>query len=531
MMNRVMAASHEQRFDFLVAGAGIAGLRSAIELASAGSVLVLTKNAAASGGSAEAPAKAAGPLADLADAGEHELAVSAEEIIRGGEGLCREEAVRALADEAPAELKRLASWGARLPEAARPAEPGARRLRHSPRPPAGFEIQRALAEKAATLPGLHIRFGTVVMDLILEDGAAAGLTYLDGADCCTARAHAALIATGGMGAIYAETTNPPGSSGDGVAAAFRAGAALSDLEFFQFYPTVLCSRQEPRLPLSQALREKGAVLRSLELGRFMSHYHEAAELAPPDVLARAIISEMQRERSEFVYLDLTSLDADQVKHDFPRLYTACLECSIDITSDLVPVRPAAHFSAGGIATNAEGASTVPGLFAAGEAAASGAHGAKPDSGRAIVEALVLGARAARAMIRGAPPAAFSPTRAASTSSASSLAPPAPSSEGPLATAAEIRRLMWQRVGVIRHGGKLNEAIRCLNALTARRTHPPVRQSLELENLLLMAQLVAWSADGRKESRGAHYRADYPLRDDSKPARHSFVSKNSGLYFA
>lgn len=532
MMNRVMAASQEQRFDFLVAGAGIAGLRGAIELASAGSVLVLTKNTMAPGRNAEGPSKTASPLADVADTGEHELAVSAEDVIRNGEGLCREEAARALADEAPAELKRLSSWGAHLPEAARPAGSGARRLRHLPSsPPAGFEMQRALAGKAATLPGLQIRSRTTVMDLILEDGAAAGLTYLDGTDCCTARARAVLIATGGVGAVYAETTNPPGSSGDGVAAAFRAGAALSDLEFIQFYPTALCSRQEPRLPLSHALRERGAVLRNLELSRFMGHYHEAAELAPPDVLARAIISEMQRGRSEFVYLDLTALDSDQVKRDFPRLFAAVLECSIDMTSDLVPVRPAAHFIAGGIATRADGAATLPGLFAAGEAAAWGAHGANPEAGRALVEALVSGARAARAMIRGAPPAAFFPPRPASSPSASSLARPASDAEGPRATAAEIRRLMWQRAGVIRHGGKLKEAIHSLNALTAPRPHPPVRQSLELENLLLIARLVALCADGRKESRGAHYRADFPLRDDSKFAKHSFVSEKSGVYFA
>ncbi|HEV2499717.1 MAG TPA: FAD-binding protein [Terriglobia bacterium] len=544
MMNRVMGTSREQRVDFLVAGGGIAGLRSAIELASAGTVLVLTKNDAiepmgSAGRQSESGAsQTSDSLYGPGGTDDEDPIIHAQDAIRGGDGLCREEALRVLADEAPRELKHLAAWGAHIPErtalshphAASPHRSRGSHAAHSSSGTASFEILRALAERAKTLPTLRIRTNAVMVELLLEEGVVAGATYLDGESHCTVHARATLLSTGGLGRVYSETTNPPGSSGDGVAIAFRAGALLSDLEFIQFYPTVLCSKKEPRLMLSQALREKGAALRNLELNRFMSRYHEAAELAPADILARAIVSEMQKGKSAFVYLDLTALDPDLVKREFPRLFAACLESNIDITSDLVPTRPAAHFSAGGIATDLNGATSVGGLFAAGETASTGVHGAKRSAYPSLLEALVFGTRAAQAMIRGAPPGKVpAPPTASPVAAGAERFIPARAESG--ATENEIRKLMWERVGVIRHGSRLKEALICLNAFTAARSHPPTRQSLEIENLLQTARLITLCAEARKESRGAHYRADYPLRDDSKPAKHSFVSKSSGVYFA
>lgn len=541
MMDRVMGASREQRVDFLVAGAGIAGLRGAIELASAGTVLVLAKSDAVTPAGSGRQTESGDSAYDSGNPGgadDEDPTVHLQAAARGGDGLCREEALRILAEGAPAELRRLAAWGANVQEhASTPhVRAGSRRPRGAHAPArAPIEILRALAEKAKTLPSLRILTGAMLVDLLIEDGAVAGATYLEGSSHRTVHAKATLLATGGLGQVYSETTNPPGSTGDGVALAFRAGALLSDLEFVQFHPTVLCSKKEPRLMLSQALREKGAVLRNLELGRFMSHYHESGELAPAGALARAIVSEMQKGRSEFVYLDLTALDPDHVKHDFPRLFTACLESNIDITSDLVPTRPAAHFSAGGIATNLDGASGVRGLFAAGEAASTGVHGANRSAGHSLLEALVFGARAAQAMIQGTPAASFAPPAVTAVASRAENIIPAQAgsgSSGGSATAeSEIRKLMWERVGVIRHGAKLKEAVSRLAAFNATRLHPPTRSSLETENLLQTARLIACCAYARKESRGAHYRADYPLRDDSKPARHSYISKDSGVYFA
>lgn len=540
MMNRVMGTAREQRIDFLVAGAGIAGLRAAIELASAGTVLVLTKSdAVVPGGSGrQGEGDGARDSSDPGDSDDEEPALRAQTAAAEGDGLCREAALRVLAEDAPAEMRRLAAWGAYAPEwtpapHARAASPhrsrGARAARQ-----AKLEILRALAEKAKTLPSLHIHTGAMAVDLLVEGATVAGATYIEGKGQSTARAKATLVATGGLGQVYAETTNPDGYTGDGAALAFRAGALLSDLEFVQFYPTALCSKKEPRLVLSRALREKGAVLRNLELGRFMSHYHEAGELAPAGALARAIVSEMQKGRSEFVYLDLTALDSDHIKRDFPKLFAACLESNIDITSDLVPTRPAAHFSAGGIATDLDGAASARGLFAAGEAASTGVHGAGRSAGLALLEALVFGRRAAQAMIRGAPPASFPPPAgsAAAARGNPAAAQAAPDlSSGAAVAESEIRKLMWERVGVIRHGAKLKEALSRLDAFGAARLHPPTRSSLEIENLLQTARLIASCACARKESRGAHYRADYPLRDDSRPAQHSYVSKESGVYFA
>ena len=207
-----------------------------------------------------------------------------------------------------------------------------------------------------------------------------------------------LLATGGLGHVYKETTNPSVACGDGMAMAYRAGALLSDMEFVQFHPTALFVKGAPRFLLSEALRGEGAYLRNLLLERFMPRYHEAAELAPRDVVARAIIMEMQKTRAEFVYLDLTGLDPEHVKKRFPRIFSTCLKYNIDITADLVPIRPAAHYAMGGVATDLHGATSLPGLFAAGEVASTGVHGANRLASNSLLEGLVFGARAASAML-------------------------------------------------------------------------------------------------------------------------------------
>lgn len=533
-----MGAGRDQKVDFLVIGSGVAGLRAAIDLAAAGSVLMLTKGDSSGSITRQALTGIA------AGSGKEEMALHLHETLRSGDGLCRENAVRILVEEGAAQIQQLGEWGARFEAKSGAAGPPASgvpkrsRIIRSRDHPIGVEVLQTLTAKAKSLPSLRRKSSVMAVDLLLDDQKVCGTMYLDEETGSFKRVHAAavLLATGGLCQVYAETTNPVGACGDGVALAFRAGALLSDMEFIQFHPTVLHMQKPPLLALPAALREMGAQLRNIELDRFTPRYHEAGELAPPDILTRSILMEMHRARSDFVYLDLTGLDSDDVKKRFPQIYAACLDNNIDITSDLIPVRPAAHFAMGGVATNLEGASSLPGLYAAGEAAMTGIHGANRLANNSLLEGLVYGSRAAKAMIAGRvgdkplrrslPPAGpASLDRSESESSAAPL-----DSRDIAAIAQEIRRLMWSHAGIIRHGSKLREAVSRLNAITIPQSGRPSRHHYETVNLLEVARLVACCAEARKESRGAHYRADFPLRNDGEPARHSFVSKNSGVYF-
>src|SRR5208282_2531574 len=259
---------------------------------------------------------------------------------------------------------------------------------------------RALLAKARTIPGILLRSHAVTTELVARDGRVTGLRFLDERSHAMheVKAAAVALATGGLGQVYPETTNPPVATGDGVAIAFEADAVLSDLEFVQFHPTALVVKGAPRFLLSEALRGEGAILRDADLERFMKRHHEAGELAPRDIVSRAIVAEMQRTKSDFVYLDMTHLKAEYVKKRFPLIYATCQSYGVDITSDLVPVRPAAHYVMGGVKTDLEGRSALAGLYVAGETACTGVHGANRLASNSLLEGLVFGARAGKAML-------------------------------------------------------------------------------------------------------------------------------------
>jgi L-aspartate oxidase len=317
-----------------------------------------------------------------------------------------------------------------------------------------------------------------------------------------------------------------------VAIAWRAGATLSDLEFVQFHPTALYVKGAPRFLLSEALRGEGAQLRNIDLERFMPRYHEAAELAPRDIVSRAIVMEMHRCQSEFVYLDLTGLDPEHVKKRFPRIYSTCLEYNLDITADLMPVRPAAHYAMGGVATDLHGTTNLEGLYAAGEVAATGVHGANRLASNSLLEGLVYGAQAARAMSerRAATAAAHRENPAPTLLPASNPngTNAVPDIENILST---VRNLAWEKVGIIRNGKDLSEAVKHLESLTLPPPSFPSRPYYEALNILEVARLIARSALAREESRGAHYRTDFPLKRETTPPRHSFVFRNSAVQFS
>jgi L-aspartate oxidase len=373
------------------------------------------------------------------------------------------------------------------------------------------------------------------VDLLLEGDRVAGVTYWDEKSSALKNifASAVLLSTGGLGQIYKETTNPLLATGDGVAMAYRAGALVSDMEFIQFHPTALSVKGAPHFLLSEAIRGEGAYLRNILLERFMPRYHEAAELAPRDVVSRAIVMEMHRCRSEFVYLDLTGLDAERVQKRFPRIYSTCLQHNIDITADLVPVRPAAHYAMGGVATDLKGATSLKGLYAAGEVAATGVHGANRLASNSLLEGLVFGARAASAIAHqhtNAQPRTLAARAAALPSgSPKNAGPPAADACGDLdKTIGQVRSILWEKVGIIRQGKELCEAVKRLETLAVAESGAPSRERFEARNILEVARLVARSALARQESRGAHYRSDFPMKNGSP--QHSFVSKGRPVYF-
>jgi L-aspartate oxidase len=539
MMVMTLMAEKNEHVDYLILGAGIAGLRAAIELADGARVLVLTKGELYESSTEHAQGGIAAALAE-----DDEVSLHFQDTLQAGDGLCREEAVQILVEQGPREIKRLIDWGMQFDrEGTRLAftREGAHsrsRVLHAHGDSTGAQILRALMVKVKTLPTIEIRPHTFVTDLLLEGARAAGVHYLDTqtSRLRTIEAGAVVLATGGMGQVYKETTNPDVACGDGVAIACRSGALLSDLEFIQFHPTALYAKGAPRFLLSEALRGEGAVLRNVDLDRFMTHYHEAGELAPRDIVSRAIVMEMRKTGTEFAYLDLTGLKAEHVKTRFPRIYSTCLQYGLDITTDLLPVRPAAHYAMGGVATDLDGNTSLEGLYAAGEVAATGVHGANRLASNSLLEGLVFGARAgASARHRscrqnpGAMPANPKPRESGQSQHAAKRAP-TPGSDTPQIVK-HLREILWEKVGIIRDQQGLSEAVHQLAELSVQEPIPLDRQCHEARNMLAVARLIAASAMARRESRGAHYRTDVPFKDDSTPPRHSFIKKDSAVSFA
>jgi L-aspartate oxidase len=527
------------KIDFIVLGGGIAGIRAAIEAASAGRVLVLTKDDLYESSTEYAQGGIAAALGE-----DDKVALHLHDTLRAGDGLCREEAVRVLVEEGPGHIHQLVEWGMRFDRDGtklaftREGAHSRSRVLHAHGDSTGSEILRALMARARSLPSIQLLPRAFAVDLLAEDGEIRGVTYLEEKKGAlkTLRAEAVLLATGGLGQVYKETTNPPVASGDGVAMAHRAGALLSDMEFVQFHPTALFVKAAPRFLLTEALRGEGAHLRNILLERFMPRYHEAAELAPRDIVSRAIILEMQKGPSEFVYLDLTGLDPEHVKKRFPRVYATCLKYNIDITTDLVPVRPAAHYAMGGVATDLHGATSLKRLYAAGEVAATGVHGANRLASNSLLEGLVFGARAGAAMVEKRPPLA-PPTQSKHSKVVESVSAAAPR---PCASATpeswdkaveEVRCVLWQKVGIIRNGQDLSKAIERLESIRLSPSALPSRPFCESQNILEVGLLIARCALAREESRGAHYRSEFPFKYEGLPAKHSFLSKNQLVYFA
>jgi L-aspartate oxidase len=384
--------------DFLVIGAGVAGMRAAIELAEAGTVLVVAKDSLRESSSEYAQGGIAVALSD-----DDEVELHEQDTLYAGDGLCDRAAVRALVEEGPAAIQQLIEWGAEFDREGnklaftREGAHSRDRILHAHGDSTGREIARALYHKASSLPNVTFRSFAATTDLLVEDGVCGAMIYDARSESgFPIPSRAVLLATGGLGHVFLNTTNPDVATGDGVAMAWRAGAEIADIEFVQFHPTALHVEGAPRFLLSEALRGEGAYLCNAAGERFMERYHRLAELAPRDVVSRAIVAEMRRTGGAHVWLDITHRGADFVRWRFPRIYETCLRYGVDLGTAPAPVHPAAHYAMGGVYTDLDGHTSVARLFAAGEAC-TGVHGANRLAGNSLLEGVVFGIRAGRAM--------------------------------------------------------------------------------------------------------------------------------------
>ena len=515
--------------DFVVIGAGVAGVRAAIELAAAGRVLILAKKEAPN---FHAPSATNAVTALLSD--EDEVTLHLQDTLQAGDGLCNPAAVKVLMEEGPERIEEVIAWGTQFDRSGTRLvfeQKGAahlhNRMLHAQGDSTRREIRRALCGRAHSLKNISLAEFALPTRVRTDGGRVNGISLVDGTGAPQEIAcSAVLLATGAMGRLYRNTTNPDAATADGVALAVRVGAEVSDLEFIQFYPTALCVKNAPRFPLPQELCREGAHLRNIELNRFMGKYHPMGEQAPPDVMARAIVHEMEvsRAKDPFVYLDLTHLDSAKVRKRFPRVYSVCMQHNIDLTEDLIPVRPAAHYAIGGVRTDLDGRTNVAGLYAAGETAATGVHGANRLPSNSLLEGLVYGARAGKAMREETKLSSRKPAQ-----------PKAAYSNGPVDAGLEqlitqVQDLMWNDVAIVRTRTGMQRAVKALEEMTPRLALAKTRRAHEAANLHLAGLLVARSALAREESRGAHYRTDYPNHDDKKFLKHSVV-KDGSVKFA
>ena len=546
-MIRVLASKvmpHTENIDYLVIGAGVAGLRAAITLAERGNVLVITKESLGESNTHYAQ----GGIA-VATEGREDVALHFEDTVNAGDGLVYRPAAKVLVEEGPERVAELIAWGAIFDRQSpgldteqggellrtREAAHSHPRILHANGDATGAEISRSLVAFAQAHPRIHFAEWTMATDLIVHEGRVIGATLTNSnsnaPDSYSVYARAILIASGGAGQVYSDTTNPAVATGDGIALAAHAGAELADMEFYQFHPTALSLPGVPRFLLSEALRGEGAYLRNDRGERFMERYHASLELAPRDIVARAIAREgmsTDSAGSRPVYLDMRHLHGKAhgvaLADRFPGISRFLARHSLDLSRDLIPVRPAAHYLMGGIRTDLDGRTSLPGLYASGEAACTGVHGANRLASNSLLEGLVFGARAAHAMLQDA--ADFQTSPAAATSSSSSGKPMDSSDEALLDVFVDqLQHMMWRNAGLLRDEHLLREGLSEHDSIETSMLRfaqqgKTSRRLFEAQSLLTVSRAILLSALARTESRGAHFRNDYPKRNKGLEQKHS-----------
>jgi L-aspartate oxidase len=502
--------------DFIVVGSGIAGLRAAMELVKQGSVKVLCKGDPWQSNTRFAQGGIAAAMQE-GDTVEFHL----QDTLTAGDGLCYEPAVRVLVEEGPRRIQELVQWGAEFDRVngkflfGREGAHSHSRILHAG-DATGHEIIRALLNWVHQTRGIEITCNQPALDLIVENGRCTGVQTIHETtgEHSAIFARAILLATGGAGQIYSQTTNPPVATGDGTAVAFRAGCEMMDLEFFQFHPTALHLEGVPRFLLTEALRGEGAVLRNQDGRAFMKEYHPQADLAPRDIVSRAMVTEMRKTGSAWILLDATSIPRKKLRARFPNIYEFLETHNLALSKDLIPVSPSAHYWMGGVRTNLEGRTSLPGLYAAGEVACNGVHGANRLASNSLLEGLVFGARAGEAMIHADSSLPIFNWSQNETKSAFS------------GNAAELRKAIqdsnWKNLGLIRNQKGIQENLEFTALLPG--FVPKNLEELELQNLIDCSKLIGLFALNRKESRGSHFRDDFPEKNPQWMGRHSILRK-------
>ena len=513
--------------DVLVIGSGVAGLRAAIEAAKYGEVLILSKDTVresstghAQGGVAVAMSPGDGVEAHIKDT------------LDVGCGLCDDSVVRSIISEGAERVQELIGWGAKFDAEngelllAREGGHTRRRIVHARGDATGAEIEATLVTEAQVHRNIRIIEHAYVVDLLNENGVCHGaILYNDTKGLMMAWSRQTILASGGAGRLFRETTNPAVITGDGISMAFRAGAQLMDLEFVQFHPTTLYIAGASRALISEAVRGEGGVLRNKDGERFMTRYPQDAELAPRDVVSRSILQEMKRTGDTNAYLDLTHLGRDTLAKRFPMIMGLCAEFDIDIAEDLIPVRPSAHYTVGGIATGMDGLTNIEGLYACGEVACTRFHGANRLGSNSLLEGLVMGRRTGEAAGKlltklSTPLGPYHIKHEVGREHLSSI--------DIADVEISLRSLMWRNVGIERHEDALSAAAErlefWLTYVMEREFDRPA--GWQLQNMLTLAKVIIHLAHTREESRGCHFRSDHPDCDDLNWKKHSLLDRNT-----
>lgn len=502
--------------DVIVIGSGIAGLYTAIMASATQNVLLITKKSLLESNTRYAQGGIAAVTAE-----DDSPAYHRQDTLLAGAGLCSSAAVDVLVNEGPVGVQELIRLGTMFDvengELALTQE-GAhshRRILHANGDATGYEIVRALSIQVEMLHNVEVWDDHFVIDLITEQGECHGvLVQMPDGKRVFVRGRATVMCSGGAGQLYRYTTNPEVATADGVAMAYRAGAEIRDMEFIQFHPTALSYPGAPRFLISEAVRGEGAVLRNIRGERFMPKYHDLLELAPRDIVARAIVSEMEATGSTFVYLDITHELPEMVKHRFPTIYETCMQYGLDLSSDWIPVSPAAHYMMGGIKTNLHGESSVKRLFACGEVSSTGVHGANRLASNSLSEAIVYGSRIVE-RIKSLPEPSGDPLHVSF-----HLGRKDAPSQAMVEKRLKLQKVMVRYAGLRRNRDTLLRAAEELSRqLPLFQSMLSKREEYEFANMLTASLLVVQGALGREESRGAHYREDFPERNDSVWQKH------------